>query len=640
MCGIGGILRGDGKRIPESWLTAIDTRIAHRGPDGAGRFRDRVTTHDATGRRVVEVALVHRRLAIIDLETGDQPLVSKQGRTSEEGLVAVVFNGCIYNHRELRRELEAAGHRFATDHSDTEVLVHGWREWGEGLTDRIEGMYAFGLWDRAAARLFCARDLFGEKPLYVCRAINGNPDVQAFASDARCLTAVGAFRVDAPPQVAPDWVETYLQLGYNHRGRTIYAQRGEPIAMLEPPVARRAEEWCGRAPAPTSVDDVERLLDQAVARRLEADVPLGVFLSGGIDSSLVTCFAKRHLPAVRSFTVRMPEVRYDESEHAQAVADHLGTHHQTLDIAPRPAEDLVHLVQTLGQPFADSSILPTFWVSQAARQHVKVALAGDGGDELFLGYERYRAARILVRWRSLLRFLPGSLLVESDPKARRHRLGRLGEMAREFEGPGLLATEAIFTPEQMASLLGAEPQQVHLAPGADPLQTLRRADLAEYLPNDLLVKVDTASMAVGLEVRAPFLDRDLAAAALAAPVRTLMPGGRRKGLLRSIALRHLPRRVVDRPKMGFAIPVGKWFRTDYGSMRALLLDHLRSRDPFGPIALDRLAVKRLVDEHLAARRDHGQRLFALLTLSIWARGGGTIATPRETGKSSLTPSVP
>jgi asparagine synthase (glutamine-hydrolysing) len=623
MCGIGGILRSDGKRIPETWLGAIDERIAHRGPDGAGRFRDRVPANDERGTRGVEVALVHRRLAIIDLEGGAQPMVSRRGRSREEGLVAVVFNGCIYNHRELRAELTAAGHQFATGHSDAEVLVHGWREWGEGLTERLEGMYALALWDHGQARLFLARDWFGEKPLYVCRGVGGSADVLAFASDAACLAALGASRSAAPVQLAEGWLGTYLQLGYNHSGLAPYAPRGERVALLTPPIAHKVGGLMeGRPPAPAETE-LERLLEQAVARRLEADVPLGVFLSGGVDSSLIACFARKHVEGLRTFTVRMPEQQYDESEHAQAVADHLGTQHQTLDVAVRPAEDLVHLVQTLGQPFGDSSILPTYWVSKAARQEVKAALSGDGGDELFIGYDRYMAARLLARQRRLLRLVPRSLLLESHPRSWKHRLGRLGEMARDFDGPGILAAESLFTQQEIAQLLGRPVEQpVHVPPGPDALQALRRADLVGYLPNDLLVKVDTASMAVALEVRAPFLDRDLVAAALATPPERLAPGTRRKGLLRSFALRHLPRAVVNRPKMGFAVPIGRWFRTDFGSMRALLLDHLRSRDPFGPITLDRLAVKKLVDEHLAARRDHGQRLFALLTLSIWAKGLG------------------
>jgi asparagine synthase (glutamine-hydrolysing) len=275
----------------------------------------------------------------------------------------------------------------------------------------------------------------------------------------------------------------------------------------------------------------------------------------------------------------------------------------------------------LGQPFGDSSLLPTYWVSRAAREHVKVALSGDGGDELFLGYDRYLAARRLTRHRRLLQWMPTSLLQQSHPKSLKHRLGRVGVMARDMGELGVLAMESLFSQDQLIALLGGLPgRKASQEPGFDPMQSLRRADLLNYLPHDLMVKVDTASMAVALEVRSPFLDRDLVRAALAAPTHQLVPGGRRKGLLADLARRHLPATVVDRPKSGFAIPIGEWFRNDFGSLRTLLLDHLRASDPFGPIPLDRMAIKRLLDEHLTWKRDHGQRLFALLTLAIWSKG--------------------
>ncbi|MHC4142683.1 MAG: asparagine synthetase B family protein, partial [Planctomycetota bacterium] len=354
------------------------------------------------------------------------------------------------------------------------------------------------------------------------------------------------------------------------------------------------------------------------------------FLSGGVDSSLVACFARKLKPDLRTFCVRMPDPRYDESVHAERVAKHLHTDHTTLDAQPDPARDLVRLINGLGQPFGDSSILPTYWVSKAAREHVKVALSGDGGDELFVGYERYMAADLLARYWQVLQKIPRWLLRRTHPRSRLHKLGRLGEMARDFDNLGVLATESIFTNEQIADLLD-EPPPSPLPPppeserGAGPgdrygaMSALRRADLRTYLPDDLLCKVDAASMAVALEVRCPFLDRDLAEALVAAPIGSLIPGRKRKGLLRRIARAHLPAAVVERPKMGFAVPIGHWFRTDFGGLRGLLLDHLHSGEPFGPIRLQPLAVHRLLDEHMSGRRDHGQRLFGLLTLSIWAR---------------------
>ncbi|UCD75459.1 MAG: asparagine synthase (glutamine-hydrolyzing) [Phycisphaerales bacterium] len=655
MCGIGGILRTDGQPIPEEWLDAIDARIAYRGPDGCGRFRDRVEIDTPEGKKTVEVAFVHRRLSIIDLEDGAQPMVSERGRTDEEGLVAVVFNGCIYNHRELRKELEAAGHKFVTDHSDTEVLIHGWREWGTNLADHLEGMYAFAIWDRGAATLYLARDRFGEKPLYVRETstdLGGDwPDVPiaAFSSEVASLQSI-----PAPDPVCGDycrmqWLQPFLMLGYTTDSipgpdlLDIDVLPGESGWIFNPSesgssceptfIDTESPEPCGR--------DIEDLLDQAVARRMEADVPLGCFLSGGVDSSLIAHFARKHRLDLRTFSVKMPDPRYDESHHAEQVALHLATDHTTLECDPHPVEDLVHLIDILGQPFGDSSILPTYWVSKAAREHVKVAIAGDGGDELFLGYERYLAARFLTRHHRWLGLLPSRMLKRLNPKSRLNKLGRLGDMARGYSDFGVVMMEALFMLPELEDLdarfssprwrcsidedhsitdaLGCQGGWFDMEAGTDALELLRDFDIENYLPGDLLRKVDTASMACALEVRCPFLDRDLASAVLAMPIDDLIPGGKRKGLLRNIARKYLPREVVDRPKMGFAIPIGEWFRSDYGGMKTLLMDHLTSGEPFGPISLNRKAVQRFIDEHMSGRYDHSLRLFTLLTLSIWAR---------------------
>ncbi len=663
MCGIGGIMRTDGEPIPEEWLDAIDARIAYRGPDGQGRFRDRVEIDTPDGKKVIEIALVHRRLSIIDHEDGSQPMVSERGRDDTEGLVAVVFNGCIYNHRELREELEAAGHTFVTDHSDTEVLIHGHREWGRKLSDHLEGMYAYAIWDRNKATLFCSRDWFGEKPLYLAECYGEDNDpILAFSSEAGALRAmeIGIHSLLTNDRVVD--AEDYLKSGYCTGvdsqfwlvGNTFPGfsfSHGEVYTENKP-----LEKVLRLARRRSTAVDMDQLLDQAVRRRLEADVPLGCFLSGGVDSSLIAHFAKKHKPDLRTFSVRMPDPRYDESHHAELAASQLATNHTTLECDPNPAEDLINLINLLGQPFGDSSILPTYWVSKAAREHVKVAIAGDGGDELFIGYERYLAADTLARHYRWLRHIPSRLLKRFHPKSRLNKFGRLGDMARDYPHLGIAAMESIFTQKEIADLLelpspsgrgaggegsidGGASESGELAdsspsPGSlreppsptpgqgrgfDALAALRQHDIYDYLPYDLLTKVDTASMACGLEVRCPFLDRDLAAAALSMPIDQLIPGGKRKGLLRNIARKYLPAAIVDRPKMGFAIPIGEWFRSDFGGMKTLLLDHLQSAEPFGPISLNRKAVQRFIDEHLAGRYDHGQRLFTLLTLSIWAR---------------------
>lgn len=668
MCGIGGILRTDGQPIPEEWLDAIDARIAYRGPDGAGRFRDRVTFTDEQGRqRVVEVAFVHRRLSIIDHKDGHQPMVSERGRNESEGLVAVVFNGCIYNHRELRKELEAQGHRFVTDHSDTEVLIHGWREWGYQLPNFLEGMYALAIWDRLKRAVFLARDLYGEKPLYerhVCHRDGPDYSCYAFSSSRAALT--GAESELSKTDRAMPFTGQYLLYGHSW-GEVVEFFAGQRTSMVKAGdrflIGGEQSTFGGGLNSLPNVrssateERIQTLLEQAIARRLEADVPLGCFLSGGIDSSLIAHFAKRHKPDLKTFTVRMPDARYDESKYAQSVAQHLGTDHHTLDVEMNPAADLVHLIDTLGQPFGDSSILPTYWVSKAARQHVKVALAGDGGDELFIGYERYMAARQIHVHYPWFGWIPGWLHRGAHPKSLRSKVARAADVSRDYQVLGVRALEALFTLDELEELVGGSVQlplmdgvwsrsftkrmawRVARSIGSatdadepedeeeDPLEELRRIDILEYLPQDLLTKTDTTSMACALEVRCPFLDRDLATAVLSMPVDKLIPGGERKGLLRRIARKYLPRECVDRPKMGFAIPIGEWFRSDdlpyKGSgMKTLLLDHLNSDEPFGPIQLNRKTVQRFIDEHMSGKRDHGQRLFTLLTLSIWARSAG------------------
>lgn len=630
MCGLGGILRTDGRPIDEAWLHAIDQRIAHRGPDGQGRFTDRLTEVKDGVKFQADVAFVHRRLSIIDHADGSQPMVSPHGRTDSEGLVAVVFNGCIYNHRALRRELIDCGHKFVTDHSDTEVLIHGWREWGADITDRLEGMYAFAIWDHAQGMLTLARDRFGKKPIYyrVESASDGKGLAVVFASDARSA-AVGLSPTVSDEHALLESVNSYLQLGYGWMGRTIAAYSARIVGLQPNSIvqfqARTNEQSFESRPQPQKNVPLQGaklrgLIEQAVVRRLEADVPLGCFLSGGVDSSLIAFFAKKHKPDLKTFCVRMPDPRFDESKYAADVARHIGTNHTTLDVSVEPADDLCKLIEQLGQPFGDSSLLPTYWVSKAAKRHVRVVLTGDGGDELFVGYERYLAARALSIQRSMLARIPRLLLRRTNTKSKLHKVGRLGEMARDFSATGMLAMEAIFTQEQITQLIGqAVPQPLRWNPNPDALAALRQADLAGYLPFDLLTKVDTASMAVALEARCPFLDRDIAKEVLSAPVDQLIPNGKRKGLLRKIARAHLPREAVDRPKAGFAIPISEWFRSNQGGLRTLLTDQLGSAEPFGPLPIVATIARKMMDEHLARTYDHGQRLFSLLTLSLWAK---------------------
>ncbi|MEO0631606.1 MAG: asparagine synthase C-terminal domain-containing protein, partial [Planctomycetota bacterium] len=371
-------------------------------------------------------------------------------------------------------------------------------------------------------------------------------------------------------------------------------------------------------------------LKSAITSRLEADVPLGVFLSGGIDSALIAALTKQHRPDIKTFTVRMPEAAYDESADAAETAAHIGTDHHTLDCQPEPASDLVMLIEQLGLPFGDSSLLPTYWVSKAAREHVKVALSGDGGDELFGGYRRHTINPMLNKYRHLLRQIPSRLLDRRTPGSHSEYLARLANAAKFGGYTELLAIFQTPDLRKLIPSIDGEPvgdDDFHAID--DPL----RYDFEHYLPDDLLRKTDTASMAVGLEVRAPFLARELVEAALRTPLNVLMPKGERKGLLKQVARTYLPEHIVSRPKRGFAIPIGDWFRSDYGGMRTLLYDHLESTEPFPGLAeagveLNMEFVRQMLREHDAAGekslnpwhgRDHSQRLYMLLVLSIWSK---------------------
>ena len=630
MCGLAAILRADGGPIDPAWLDVLDARIAPRGPDGAGRFLGTAATA-GDGTSPAQVALLHRRLSILDHEGGAQPMEwpprSSRATDAPPDLV-VVFNGCLYNHRALRAELESAGNQFFTDHSDTEVLLHGYRTWGEHLTARLEGMYAFVLWDRAHGALVMGRDWFGEKPLYVGRV----DDISIVASDARAVALVQESITGTTHDTDPWWLRDALRFGVPTAGRTPYGGSAAMSAVTAHPIGLPydiGEEdeyptWRIDADADAFAIEVESTLRAAVHARLDADVPLGCFLSGGVDSSLIAHYAREAGP-LKTFTVRMPDPSYDESTYAERVAAHLGTEHVTLPCDAQPGDDLEHLIDRLGQPFGDSSILPTYWVSRAARQVATVALGGDGGDELGFGYDRYRGAPVLTNWRAIWRLVPRTTGAAFDPRHRRHRLGRLARMARDWPHAGLHAMTSLFDARELDALLGslraADEPRFAREFDPDPGAALRRLDLRHYLPNDLLTKVDTASMACPIEVRSPFLDRALVRLMVGAHP-TLVRRDRRKGLLRDIALAHLPRDIVERPKMGFSIPVGAWFRDPQHDLGMRIRDLLSSADPFGRLPIDAAAARQLLTDHDHGTARHDQRLFVLLTMAMWARTTG------------------
>ncbi len=698
MCGIAGILRVHPPgtpppppelAIPESWLDILDESIKHRGPDGQGRFRDRAVRADGS---IVDVAFVHRRLSILDHAGGSQPMVSMgksaatasaatfqgmplpvifHGKPNDEvryrpldatttaGLVAVVFNGCIYNHRELRKELQAAGHVFESDHSDTEVLVHGWREWGKGtliqdgqtplrsgsVFSKLHDMFAVAVWDASDGSLTLARDRFGQKPLHF--AVLPRQGASFFASDvpplARLSLALGE-PTTIETAVLGDWIRYGAALSppiANIYAVAISTQVEVNGISAQTQWYEMPEFWSdfyedpwggigtGRSGTLTP-ENVCRALDASVRQRLQADVAVGCFLSGGIDSSLLAQFAMQALGRLDTFSVRMPVDSLDETSFASIVAELLGTSHTILDCAPEPAMDLSKLITQMGLPFGDSSLLPTFWVSRSTRAAVTVAISGDGGDELFGGYERYTGVRVLERAWPLLALLP--LSAGRGSRTRLSQVARLADAARHDQYNDLIS----LFPLSMARKLFLDRSTLGYSPFGwignglgGGIEGAIRNDLNNYLPNDLLRKTDAASMSVALEVRCPFLSPLVAGPASHAKIKTLMPNGQRKGLLRAVARKYFPAEIVDRPKQGFAIPIGEWFRSDYGGTKQLLLDHLNSAEPWGSpslgIDLNMKFVRQMLDEHMGTgmsgrvTRDHSQRLYMLLVLSIWAK---------------------
>jgi asparagine synthase (glutamine-hydrolysing) len=404
-----------------------------------------------------------------------------------------------------------------------------------------------------------------------------------------------------------------------------------------------------------TTDEVDQALESAVQARLVADRPLGCFLSGGVDSSLISLYAKRHMPEIQTFCLRMPDQRFDESRIAASVASQIGARHTTLEVSTDVAADLVRIIEEIGAPFGDSSLLPTMWLCREAKKHVTVALAGDGGDELFAGYERHLAAPALDYWWWLFRLLPRSLIEGSGAKSPLSKLNRLCVASDDilFQRQACMLLRRLWSNPQLKRLFvpnGDGRPGYAMGTGIYPERATRRFlwqrlmrawkdphaawtasvsdaldhDIDDYLPNDILFKTDSASMHSALEVRAPFLDSKVAALARSATIDSLMPNGQRKGLLRALARKYLPASIVDRPKMGFAIPLADWFRSDFGSLRTLLGDLvINAKDPFPAdilgCELNRTFIRELFDQHMSGKRDHAQRLYALLVMAIWCR---------------------
>jgi asparagine synthase (glutamine-hydrolysing) len=615
MCGIAGIVSWDARQTVEpDLLRRMAGRIAHRGPDGEAYYFNRPTDGASVG-------LAFRRLAVLDPDARSmQPMCTADGRYT------IVFNGEIYNYRDLKKRLH--GYAWRTT-GDTEVLLVALATWGATITlERLDGMFALAVWDEIEQTLLLARDRMGQKPLYLAiqdRSI-------AFASELAALREWPAW----DRSIDDVSLTHYLRYGYVLAPRTIYrgAQQLPPGSRLivnrdsihrtSHDLTQTSAKWFSLerdSPAqamPRSPRETRDLIESAVRQQLVSDVPLGVFLSGGIDSSIVALCARKS-GAVKTFSIGFDDARYDESAYAEAVAKHIGSDHQTFRVTPGIADDLPKLAEVFGEPFGDSSALPTHWLSRETRKHVTVALSGDGGDELFGGYDRYRAIATNIGAFKALAGV-GKAWEAGHPKSRKTRIGRLLASAGLPAGERYDRYISLFDVHQAADLFGHDvplDPTLGFAPRlyafGGPMEAAMAYDRATYLPGDLLTKVDRCSMLHNLEVRSPFMDPAVLGLANSLRASQLHSGGPKR-LLREAFAKDLPAEVFKRKKMGFAVPIGEWLR---GPLREILREHLLAKSSFAASHFSMPAVVRMLDEHQAESRDHGQRLYALLMLELW-----------------------
>jgi asparagine synthase (glutamine-hydrolysing) len=604
--------------VDAAQLKRMCDRLAHRGPDAEGYFCGD------------EAALGHRRLSIIDLSGGAQPL------GNEDGSVQVVFNGEIYNYVELQRELLRNGHRLAT-RSDTEVLVHLYEELGEALPERLNGMFAFAIWDVRRKQLLLGRDRFGKKPLYYSCDVTGTRF--CFASELSALAALPGFRGTLNEQSAAD----FLAFSYVPEPRTIY----EGVFKLEPGHTltvtrqglRKRKYWDPAFEAPNgdrlqdAVEHVRCLAEDAVERRMLSEVPLGAFLSGGVDSSFVVAAMARKAPGVKTFTIGFRNHDYDERTAARSVVSHCGTEHHEQVVEPSP-RILSTLVTRFDEPFGDSSAIPTLYLARMTRQHVTVALSGDGADEVFGGYRRYYFGVLEERLRDLFpswlrrsairlagRYYPKLDFAPQVFRAKTLLTNLSDELANSYFTSMSVFRDrslgAVLAQELRRSINGYTPRQSfcerfvpfrHLP----PLEQMQAVDMQTYLPGDILVKVDRATMAYSLEARAPWLDYRIAELAGRLPSGFKSHHRIGKYIFKMAASSYLPNPVIRRRKMGFSVPIGEWFRTALKPVfQTVVLDSA------GAGLLDPVEVRRIWEQHQSGYHNHDRKLWNLLMLVCW-----------------------
>lgn len=644
MCGIAGFLdlssNGNSDRLQAKVVRMVHT-LVHRGPDDSGTWVDAET----------RIALGHRRLAIVDLSPeGHQPMVSVDGR------YVIVFNGEIYNFLELRRQLEQLGHRFR-GHSDTEVMLAAFSQWGlDTAVKSFNGMFAFALWDKQERVLHLGRDRLGEKPLYYTWL----GQTFLFASELKALTAYPNFN----PEINRDALALYLRHNYIPAPYSIYqgVYKLPPACVLTVPVGKATAQpvpyWSVKSIAEAGIThpftgsetaaiaQLDSLLRDAVSLRMVADVPLGAFLSGGVDSSTVVALmqAQSNQP-VKTFSIGFYEDSYNEAKYAKAVAQHLGTDHTELYVTPAEAIAVIPKLPALyDEPFADSSQIPTFLVAQLARQHVTVSLSGDGGDELFAGYNRYFWGRRI--WQQIgwipypLRNAAARVLMVRSPQSWNHTFANLQPVlpkSLKQQNPGdklhkLAEVLAVESPEAMYKGLVShwkDPEAV-VTGSFEPITTLNDSqgwanlpdftqrmiylDTVTYLPDDILVKVDRATMGVSLEARVPLLDHRIVEFAWQIPLSMKIHKGQGKWLLRQVLYKYVPPSLIERPKMGFGVPIDNWLRSSLRDWAEALLSEQRLRQEgfFNP-----LPIRQKWAEHLSGDRNWQYYLWNVLMFQAW-----------------------
>ncbi len=621
MCGIAGFVNADGSAVDRSILEQMSRAIFHRGPDDDGFYIRE------------NVGLAMRRLSIIDVAGGKQPI------HNADKTKWIVFNGEIYNYQELRENLEKRGHRFYTK-SDTEAVVHLYDEYGVDCLKHLRGMFAIAIWDDTDKTLFLARDRVGKKPLLYSHQKNGDlifgSEFQAVLKHPAISREVDMEAIDSylsylcvpAPQTA------FKQIRKLEPGHWLLWKGGsvETKRYWQPDFSKKIKITENEA-----IEETTRILRESTRLRLISEVPLGAFLSGGVDSStVVALMAQESSQPVQTFSIGFDEEDFSELKYAKRVANHVGAEYNEFIVRPNALEVIPTLVEHYGEPYADSSAIPTYYVSKETRKHVTVALNGDGGDESFAGYERYAAMRIAEAYNrvpSTLRKIfveaPVNLLPTSELKRSRFRdakrflkAANLPRTERYFHWMSTFNRDAkneLYTSDFAASVSGQNASALlgrwfTAANGTGTLDATLLTDQMTYLPNDLLVKVDIASMANSLEARSPFLDHKLIEFAASLPENLKMSRFETKSLLKKVAARLVPKDVVYRRKMGFGVPIGKWFR---GEMKDFVRGVLLSEKSLKRGIIKPDILERYVNEHISAKRDHAFQLWTLLMLELW-----------------------